>query len=147
VHDVARWAAAPSGHDPGDAQAELEEALELWHGIAEGLWSLVDGFELDGRFCLVVRRAGPAGPDARALTPREREVIGLVGLGHSNKFVAYGLGLTESAVSSHLSSAMRKLGLRCRCALVALMASLGDPEASRALAAVQSAPERRSTSS
>jgi DNA-binding CsgD family transcriptional regulator len=39
-------------------------------------------------------------------------------LGQSNKEIAYTLGLSPSSVATHLSGALRKLGLPSRAALV-----------------------------
>jgi DNA-binding NarL/FixJ family response regulator len=45
------------------------------------------------------------------LTPREREVLGLVAEGRSNGAIAKALVVTEGAVEKHISSIMGKLGL------------------------------------
>lgn len=103
------------------------EALELWRGLVDGRWSLVDRFESDGRRYVVARRNDPDVRDPRALTARERQVAGYVAAGHSNKLVAYSLGLSTSAVNTHLTSAKRKLGVRTRTELIAMLATLTAP--------------------
>lgn len=108
------------------------EALDLWRGLVDGRWSLVDRFESDGRRYVVARRNDPLLPDPRALTLRERQVVGFVALGQANKLVAYALGITESAVSTHLTAAMRKLAVRTRSELVAFVGALRDPGATPA---------------
>lgn len=103
---------------------DRDEALAIWRGLVDGRWSLVDRFEKDGRRFLVAHRNDPRVRDPRALTPRERQVLGYVALGQANKLVAYALGITESAVATHLSAAMAKLGLRSRVELVAWLGRL-----------------------
>ncbi len=93
--------------DPG-------EALRIWQGLVAGRWSLIEHFDHDGRRFLVARPNEPDAPDPRALTTRERQVLGYAALGHPLKLVAYALGLSTSTVSGHLKTALRKLGLRSR---------------------------------
>lgn len=46
----------------------------------------------------------------RPLSPREREILDLVRGGHTQKEVAYGLGLSDATVRVLYARAMRKLG-------------------------------------
>jgi DNA-binding NarL/FixJ family response regulator len=59
---------------------------------------------------------------ARSLTGREREVLGLVGLGLVTKEIAARLGLCPTTVSVHRANIMRKLDLHTSAALAALAA-------------------------
>ena len=45
------------------------------------------------------------------LTEREREVLGLLGLGMSNKEIAYKISVSEKTVKAHVSSILNKLSL------------------------------------
>jgi NarL family two-component system response regulator LiaR len=45
------------------------------------------------------------------LTEREREVLGLLGLGMSNKEIAYKISVSEKTVKAHVSSILNKLNL------------------------------------
>ena len=56
-----------------------------------------------------------------ALTPREKQALGMVVLGFSNADIASKLYLAESTVKSHLSSAFAKLGVRTRSEATALI--------------------------
>lgn len=56
------------------------------------------------------------------LSPREREVARLVAGGASNREIAAALYLSERTVENHVSSVLRKLGLRSRAAVAARMA-------------------------
>ena len=124
--DLRRTAAAVDAC-AGTGQTDPGAGLELWRGLVEGRWTLVDRFESDGRCCLIARRSDPKERVSRALTRREQQVVAFVGRGQSNKLVAWSLGLTESTVATHLTSARRKLGVRGRAELIALMAALCDP--------------------
>jgi DNA-binding CsgD family transcriptional regulator len=100
-------------------RAGPEEAADLWTGLVDGRWTLIDQCEADGRRIVLARRNEPRLEDPRALTERERAVLVHVALGHSNKYVAYLLGLAPSTVAAHLASARHKLGLRSRVELLA----------------------------
>ncbi|MFT5532672.1 MAG: two-component system nitrate/nitrite response regulator NarL [Burkholderiaceae bacterium] len=52
-----------------------------------------------------------AGPRLQVLTPRERQIAGLVGGGASNKIIARELSITDRTVKAHLSAIFHKLGL------------------------------------
>lgn len=54
------------------------------------------------------------GDPVRALTPREREVLTLLGEGLSNKALAKRLGVGEKTVKTHVSSVLAKLALKDR---------------------------------
>jgi DNA-binding NarL/FixJ family response regulator len=51
---------------------------------------------------------------ADPLTPREREVLVLIGRGLANKVIARELGIAEKTVKAHVSSVLAKLGLTDR---------------------------------
>ena len=54
------------------------------------------------------------------LTPREREVVGLVGMGLSNDELARHLVLSPLTAKTHVNRAMTKLGARDRAQLVVI---------------------------
>lgn len=61
----------------------------------------------------------------RHLTPREREVVGLVGQGLSNEEIAATLFLSPLTAKTHVSRAMTKLHARDRAALVTIAFKTG----------------------
>lgn len=100
-------------------------ATEMWHALVAGRWTLVDWIDRDGRRFYIARQNDPRVAKLHALSMRERQVIGYAMLGHSNKLIAYELGVSPSTVANHLATAAAKLGVRSRAALVKAAVSLG----------------------
>ncbi|GIH93444.1 response regulator [Planobispora siamensis] len=87
--------------------AEREALLRAIHAVARGEALL--GAAVAGK---VLRRAarGAGSPAAiDALTPREREVLGLIGQGLLNHEIARRLVISERTVGNHITSIFRKL--------------------------------------
>lgn len=89
------------------------EAVEVWNGLACGSWSLVHQVDCGAERYLLARRSASPPGDA-PLTPRQRQVLECASLGMSNKTISYDLGMSATTVSSHLSSAARRLGVSTR---------------------------------
>ena len=82
------------------------------------------GFVLDA-FSDRPGAAPPTDPELDRLTRRERDVLRLVALGHSNAEISTELRLSETTVKSHLRRILGKLGQRNRVRLVILAHEAG----------------------
>ena len=80
-------------------------------------------------------RAGSRNDLKAELTPREVEVLRLVGAGKANKRIAEELQISERTARTHVSNILRKLGLssRTQAALWAVAEGLSDVSAGREL--------------
>jgi two-component system response regulator NreC len=67
---------------------------------------------------LAAKLRGEKGPDGDRLTPREREVLRLIALGHTSVEIAQKLGLSPRTIETHRARIHRKLGLDTRAELV-----------------------------
>ncbi|HVZ88566.1 MAG TPA: sigma factor-like helix-turn-helix DNA-binding protein [Polyangia bacterium] len=95
-----------------------DSALEVWQGLHDGRWSLVDYIDIDGKAFVLAVRNEPAREVASTLTDRQRAAVALAALGYGNKQIAYALGLTVTAVAMLLARARAATGLRTRAELV-----------------------------
>jgi len=102
-----------------------EGASGLWRTMVKGEWSLVDWFDNDGkRYLLAQDNRVPSAPAAtssserKPLSDRERQVVACAAMGHSNKLIAYDLGLSTGTISVLLRRAATKLGVENRVALI-----------------------------
>ena len=59
-------------------------------------------------------RVAPPDDPAAQLTPRELEILNLVGEGKANKEIATELTISERTARTHVSNILRKLGLSSR---------------------------------
>lgn len=93
---------------------DADRAVAHWKVLVDSRWSLLDHFERDGkRYLLACGNDAPAAPDA-LLTPRERQVTALAARGHSNKLIAYELGIAASTVGVLIARAAARLGVQTR---------------------------------
>jgi ATP/maltotriose-dependent transcriptional regulator MalT len=93
-------------------QNNARRSVDLWRGLVAGRWSLVEHFERDGKRYFLAHKNAPELREDRALTPRERQVLGYAELGLSNKLISYALDLSSSTVSTLLARARVKLGIK-----------------------------------
>jgi DNA-binding CsgD family transcriptional regulator len=115
---------------------ELPVALTEW--LASDAPTL--RLRLDDRR-ITVSRSGDAllleeARDELGLTPREREILGLLTEGRTNSEIAEALWIAPTTVRKHLENVYAKLGVHGRAAAVARFLGAGDDEARRGTALV-----------
>jgi DNA-binding CsgD family transcriptional regulator len=94
----------------GSLRTSPDRAVEEWKGLVAARWTLVDHFESDGKRYVLARRNDIVVEGFDTLTERERQALSYAALGHSNKLIAYELGIADSTVRVLLHKAARKLG-------------------------------------
>jgi len=72
-----------------------------------------------------VRRVENAPGPLDGLTPRQRQILGLIAAGRSTKQIAYELGLSVKTVETHRAQLMERLGIRDVAGLVRLAIRAG----------------------
>jgi DNA-binding NarL/FixJ family response regulator len=93
-------------------------ASELWQAMVRGEWSLVDWFDHDGKRFLLAQDNRVEVAVRKELTERELQVVACAAMGHSNKLIAYDLGVSTGTVAVVLGRAAKKLGVSSRPALI-----------------------------
>ena len=88
--------------------ASAEEVVRGIRSAAEG------GSPLDPRAARSLLEAKSAPDPLAGVSPREREVFGLLLDGMPNKLIARRLGISEKTVKSHLTSIFREIGVTDR---------------------------------
>lgn len=115
---------APSGWGMVSPGASPEEVRAAVAAVVRGLVVLPQ--TLAGRLFGATATAGePDEPLDEPLTGREREVLGLLGRGISNKMVARELNISEHTVKFHVSAIYAKIGVRSRAEAVRVAARRG----------------------
>jgi two-component system, NarL family, response regulator NreC len=112
--------------DPTTARAALEAGASAYilkasaaSELVKAVRSAVRGRRYVGaEMWAKLERQPPEGPSESELTEREREVLGLIALGHTNNEVAERLGLSVRTVESHRVHVQQKLGIQSRAELV-----------------------------
>ncbi|WP_187369105.1 helix-turn-helix transcriptional regulator [Baekduia soli] len=109
----ARWRLAEALAGARGARGELEETLRAAHAGAVALGAA----RLAAATGRLARRTRVTLPGQRAedvafpeLTPREREVLGLIADGRTNRQIAETLFISEKTASVHVSNILSKLG-------------------------------------
>ena len=93
---------------------------------AQPAWERGAGLSIEEAAAMARRGRGPRRRPAfgwSSLTPAERDVAGLVARGLTNPEIAARLGVSAGTIKDHVSSALRKLGVRTRAELAAAVSS------------------------
>jgi DNA-binding CsgD family transcriptional regulator len=93
---------------------------------AEAAWERGAGLGIEEAAAMARRGRGPRRRPAfgwPSLTPAERDVADLVARGLTNPEIAARLGVSAGTIKDHVSSALRKLGVRTRAELAAAVSS------------------------
>jgi DNA-binding CsgD family transcriptional regulator/tetratricopeptide (TPR) repeat protein len=127
-------AMALSGAAPADAAAHVHAASVVARSLgAVPLLRLVEEVARQVGTSVPTRPAGgaPARPGSamERLTAREREVLGLVAAGLTNRRIARSLGISEKTAGHHVSSVLRKLDVSGRAGAVAVAHRHGRTDA------------------
>lgn len=123
-HDIlACMEAGAAGYVPRDGSVDdLIGTLEsVCHG--ELRCSPRIAGSLSRRLATLAARSGGdvVAAEANRLTPREREIVGLVGQGLTNKEIAVQLGIEVATVKNHVHKILEKLRVRRRAEIGSLM--------------------------
>ena len=100
--------------------AGAEEIQQALHRVANGQASLDPAVQMHLIEAITTTNATSDPPDTSAaslpdgLTPREAEVLGLIGAGLSNTEIAAQLFVSEATVKSHVNHMLPKIGARDR---------------------------------
>ena len=98
-----------------EGRKDVERTTRRWRPLVLSRWSLLDEFESDGRrFIVVVDNRSPTRRLRGELSERESQILTQARLRHTNKLIAYELGLSASTVRVLMHRAARKLGVRTR---------------------------------
>jgi DNA-binding NarL/FixJ family response regulator len=124
--------AISASEDRRDASAALRAGARVFISKAMPTDALAEAIRrvLDGRLAAPqwISPAEPVADDAQeplSLTARQREILGLIVHGHSNKEIALRLVLAEATVKMHVSSIFRALNVASRTQCVRAASRLG----------------------
>jgi len=130
----ALWRLAEASLAARHPRSSAADALRRAHSIALVLGAVPLGHELEelaARSRIELQKPATEGPsvpapaDSLGLTAREREVLGLVAAGLSNRQIGAKLFITESTAGVHVSHILAKLDVQSRTEAAAVARRLG----------------------
>jgi DNA-binding NarL/FixJ family response regulator len=105
-------------------QHEPHRKQTLWEWLLAGRWRILDVFSVSGIRYVIAYKNPDDGVAPRALPERDRVVLELALAGHSGKWIALELRLSESTVARTLHRALRRLGVADATALMGVRDAL-----------------------
>jgi DNA-binding CsgD family transcriptional regulator len=108
----------PSGFQrAGSAETATQPPDAAPPARLHGKWTIIEQFVLHGYEYRLIR-SPQIERDASRLTKRERQVVEQALDGHTNKSIAYALGVSQSTVGVLIFRASAKLGVKSRAELL-----------------------------
>lgn len=98
----------------GDSSSKRADLQRYWANVASGKWAILDRFDSDGRRFVIALPISKYANALRGMTKRERQIFEALARGPSNKEIAWELGISQSAVSSHINHIYQKLEIADR---------------------------------
>jgi len=128
-HDLSEAVKAREWAKTARGRRDPQRATAAWKPLVAARWSLVDSYERNGVRHITARENAPVPTGVATLSLRERQVGALAEQGHSNKLIAYELGLAHSTVRVLLARAAVKMGARTRVELIQRLQAQGSSSA------------------
>ncbi|MBX3225758.1 MAG: helix-turn-helix transcriptional regulator [Labilithrix sp.] len=102
--------------------SDPDEVLARWTALVSGRYSIVRRFDSDGRRYVFAYENPPNVSDPRGLAPQEAAIANLLLCGHSQKLIAYELGLSVGTIGGLLARIFEKVRVRSTAALIERLA-------------------------
>jgi DNA-binding CsgD family transcriptional regulator len=114
------------------AKVSDDERLSRWQALVAGQWSLVDVFDSDGRRFVIALANSPEGQRFAGLSRKQAQIVWYLLQGHSQTFIGYELGLSQSTIAYHLQRARQVFRASDDSELIARIGTLLHGESSSA---------------
>ena len=99
--------------------------VPLFGADGELEWFLGSQVDLGEGDSLLVTRRAKAASSVKALSPRQRQILGLMSRGHLNKQIAWELGIAEKTVKMHRALLLERLGVATSAEAIRLAVEAG----------------------
>ena len=93
---------------------DADRATSHWKGLVDARWSLLETIDSDGQRLILATENEVALSAPAPLSAREQQVLAFAAMDHTNKEIAYEMGLSASTVRVLMARAAKKLGAKGR---------------------------------